>query len=188
MASGTPLLFATSGSACVLLPARVDARWASALLQPQASWPLQLLMIGIITSCFGGRLTESVLSPTWGLLAPLFLSDLTSSHDFNDHFPVLCLLLVCPEPAFPSNQLFLLIPTATSELLSPPPPLLLQLAGPKPRSSFFPAPPPPHLPSSGSTTFPVPLVSLLCSNHLSVILCYHLPFGLPTLCECAGSL
>lgn len=119
LASGTPVLFATSGSACALLPARVDARWASALLQPQASWPLQLIMIGIITSCFGGRLTVKYAFTDIGASrSTLSLSRLTSSRDFNDRFLVLCLFLACPEPAFPSNQLFLLTPTATSEQLS----------------------------------------------------------------------
>lgn len=119
------MLFATSGSACVLFPAVADAWWSHQPSQPQASWPLQLLMTGIIiTSCFGGRLSLKMCfhghSCFW--LPSIVLSSLTSSHVFIT-FQFFVSFLVWPElqaavPEFFSNQLFLPTLTATCELPS----------------------------------------------------------------------
>lgn len=153
----------------------------------KASWTLQLLMMGISASCFGGRLTlktgfhrHSCFS-----LHSVFLSGLTSSHDFNYHFPVLCFFLVCPELQL-RFQLFLQLFFSDSYLqlvnCSPPPRWSQTLVFCDNLPPLYPPPCLPHLPSSGRTTRLVLRCPHFCSNHLDVILCYYLSFGVSPLC------
>lgn len=68
--------------------------------------PRGWLMAGIITSCFGGRLTlkKYFHRPCcFSLCSSPF--NLTSSHDFNDHFPVLCPELQAEPPVFLQSTL-----------------------------------------------------------------------------------